>query len=184
MSAVTVLVLRVLLFMDPLINWGPVIYVDMLISMPTCLYLITGLSQIMLSVECVVKYRNLAHSENTSIIVCERELLIKRNLRILRLCYIAIFSLMALIICYFLFTAVLPSDKCITSSYSLALPIGFLNLIVWGLLMVSTISFVKQINERFAGHEYKTVKNKLVSILVIFSMSFLLRGMWNFLLYI
>jgi hypothetical protein len=183
-SAVSVLVLRVLLFMDPLIGWGPIIYVDMLISMPTCLYLITGLSQVMLSVECVVKYRNLAHSENTSIIVCERSNLIERNLKILKLCYIAIFSFMALIVLYFLCTAVLPSDKCITSSYSLVLPIGIFNLMVWTFLMVSTISFVNQINERFSGHEYKFVKNKLIIILGFFSMSFLLRGLWNFLLYI
>lgn len=49
--------------MDQWVNYPINVYVVMLVSMPTYLYLITGMSQVMLSVECIVKYKNFAIKE-------------------------------------------------------------------------------------------------------------------------
>lgn len=53
-----VIVLRMLLFSDPFINWGIVTYVVLLVSMPSYLYLLVGLSQVMLTLESIIKYKN------------------------------------------------------------------------------------------------------------------------------
>ena len=53
-----VVVFRLLLFADPFIIWGDTMYVVILISMPTYLYLLVGLSQVMLILESIVKYKN------------------------------------------------------------------------------------------------------------------------------
>ena len=53
-----VIVLRMLLFSDPFIHWGIVTYVVLLVSMPSYLYLLVGLSQVMLTLESIIKYKN------------------------------------------------------------------------------------------------------------------------------
>ena len=52
----TVIVFRVLLFADPFADWNENFYVILLVSMPSYLYLIVGLSQVMLTLESIVKY--------------------------------------------------------------------------------------------------------------------------------
>ena len=53
-----VIVLRMLLFADPFIDFGDVTYVVLLVSMPSYLYLLVGLSQVMLTLESIIKYKN------------------------------------------------------------------------------------------------------------------------------
>lgn len=53
-----VILLRMLLFADPFIDWGDVTYVVLLVSMPSYLYLLVGLSQVMLTLESIIKYKN------------------------------------------------------------------------------------------------------------------------------
>ena len=62
-SSLAVVLFRIILFMDQWVNYPINVYVVMLVSMPTYLYLITGMSQVMLSVECIVKYKNFAIKE-------------------------------------------------------------------------------------------------------------------------
>ena len=53
-----VIILRMLLFADPFINWGTVTYVVLLVAMPSYIYLLVGLSQVMLTLESIIKYKN------------------------------------------------------------------------------------------------------------------------------
>ena len=62
-----VIVLRVLLFADPLIDFGDVTYVVLLVSMPSYLYLLVGLSQVMLTLESIIKYKNFKLREEQTI---------------------------------------------------------------------------------------------------------------------
>lgn len=52
-----VVTIRVVLFSDVFINWYYNLYVIGLITLPTFLYLITGLSLVMCNVELVIKFR-------------------------------------------------------------------------------------------------------------------------------
>jgi len=63
-SSMTVIVLRILLFTDQWVGYNDSKYVILLITLPTYLYLITGLSQVMLSFGCIMKYRDLSLDEN------------------------------------------------------------------------------------------------------------------------
>ena len=56
-SSMSVIMLRILLFTDQWLNYPWNYYVILLITLPTFMYLITGLSQVMLSVGCTIKYR-------------------------------------------------------------------------------------------------------------------------------
>jgi hypothetical protein len=60
----SVIILRILLFTDQWQNYSWNYYVILLITLPTFMYLITGLSQVMLSVGCIIKYRDLSLDEN------------------------------------------------------------------------------------------------------------------------
>ena len=57
-SSLCVVFFRCFLFMDQWVDYKVNIYVILLVSMPTYLYLIVGMSQVMLSVECIIKYKN------------------------------------------------------------------------------------------------------------------------------
>ena len=63
----TVIFFRVLLFADPFAKWNENFYVVLLISMPSYLYLIVGLSQVMLTLESIVKYKNFKIREQGAI---------------------------------------------------------------------------------------------------------------------
>ena len=63
----TVIFFRVLLFADPFADWNYNFYVVLLISMPSYLYLIVGLSQVMLTLESIVKYKNFKIREQGAI---------------------------------------------------------------------------------------------------------------------
>ena len=58
------------------------------------------------------------------------------------------------------------------------LPIAILNIVVWGLLMISTLQFVHTINKRYRN-QFNQAKCKLMLFLTLFSLSFILRGTWD-----
>lgn len=62
---------RILLFTDPVVNWGDTMYVVILISMPSYLYLMVGLSQVMLTFESIVKYKNFKIREDRAVTECQ-----------------------------------------------------------------------------------------------------------------
>jgi len=56
-SSIIVVTIRVLLFSDVFIRWSPNLYVIGLVTLPTFLYAIVGLSLVMCNVELVIKFR-------------------------------------------------------------------------------------------------------------------------------
>ena len=97
-SSLSVIAFRILLFLDPLVKWPYNIYVIVLVSMPSYLFLIVGMSQVMLSVECIIKYKNFEIKETESATTCKKQEKVDRNNKILKFIYISIgiFSLMVL----------------------------------------------------------------------------------------
>ena len=65
-------------------------YVVLLVSMPTYIYLITGMSQVMLSIECIIKYKNVSIEESEEMDFAAKRSKTKLNERILNLTYIGI----------------------------------------------------------------------------------------------
>lgn len=63
-SSLTVIFLRIMLFTDQFINYTWNFYVIFLITMPTFIYLVTGLSQVMCSFELIIKFKNLEINES------------------------------------------------------------------------------------------------------------------------
>ena len=63
-SSLTVIFLRIMLFTDQFIDYTWNFYVIVLITMPTFIYLITGLSQVMCSFELILKFKNLEINES------------------------------------------------------------------------------------------------------------------------
>jgi predicted MFS family arabinose efflux permease len=59
LSSLSVVCLRTALFLDPLASYSPVVYVVALVTLPSYLYLVTGLSQVMLSVDNTFQYKDL-----------------------------------------------------------------------------------------------------------------------------
>ena len=56
-SSIIVVTIRVLLFSDVFIHWFKYFYVIGLVTLPTFLYAIVGLSLVMCNVELVIKFR-------------------------------------------------------------------------------------------------------------------------------
>ena len=85
--------------MDQWWDYPDNIYVILLVSMPTYLYLITGMSQVMLSVECIMKYKNFAIKESEELDSCQKKTRTERNNTILMTTYIGIllFSLAVIV---------------------------------------------------------------------------------------
>ena len=63
-SSIVVIFLRIMLFTDQFIDYTWNFYVIFLITMPTFVYLITGLSQVMCSFELIIKFKNLEINES------------------------------------------------------------------------------------------------------------------------
>ena len=138
-SALTVIGLRVLLFADPLVQWPISIYLGVLMSFPTILFMFVGFSQVMISVECIVEYKNLAHKENEQLTVVERNARIQKNKKRLHNIYIGA-TVMGFILAlsFIVFTGVLLILNCDTSSCGTTSQftsvIGVLNILLWLLL--------------------------------------------------
>ena len=179
-SSLTVIFFRVLLFMDQWIDYPTNIYVILLVSMPTYLFLIVGMSQVMLSVECILKYKNFETKESEVLSYVKKKEITERNNKLLSWIYIGIFIFSLGVIIGFSIYQIAYATKGDTQdkTYVSELPLAILNLIVWGFLLWSTCSFVRLINRRF-GKDFKNAKLKLFSVLTVFSFSFLIRATWD-----
>lgn len=182
-SSLVVVCLRILLFSDPIFEWPLFFYLGVLMSLPTILYMFVGFSQVMISFECIVAYMNLSHKENSNLTFLDRNAKIERNNKCLRYAYIsAILSGALIFVLFVIFTIMLLVDNCDISScsktYQFTAPIGVLNIVLWMLLMYSTLRFISQIRQRF-GTQYRKAIIKLTIILVLFSVAFLFRGFFD-----
>ena len=78
-SSLCVVAFRVILFMDQWFDYPDNVYVVLLVSMPTYIFLITGMSQVMLSVECIIKYKNFYINESENLDICTKRTKTKLN---------------------------------------------------------------------------------------------------------
>lgn len=140
-----------MLFLDPLIHWSDIMYVVFLISMPSYLYLIVGLSQVMLTLESIVKYKNFKIREERATTECYLQKRVARNLRILDISYYVLYLLTFAIVAFFVSTALYynAKDKSFEGTYFGPLYLALMNVLVWILLSISTCSFVQMLNKRF-----------------------------------
>ena len=73
------------------------------------------------------------------------------------------------------------SDECeFQGSNTIALPLAILNFVVWVMLLYATCTFVHMLNKRFGEQEFSGPKCKLRTFLSVFSLSFFVRGSWDF----
>lgn len=79
LSSLTVILLRIILFTDQFIDYPWNFYVIFLITMPTFIYLITGLSQVMCSFEIILKFKNLEINESSTSNLPLKTKLVNRN---------------------------------------------------------------------------------------------------------
>ena len=74
---------RILLFCDPITDhwdgWSDQSYVILFICMPSYLYLLVGCSQVMLTLESIVKYKNFKLRETSALTTKELKRKIARN---------------------------------------------------------------------------------------------------------
>ena len=73
LTSITVVFLRCILLTDQWVCYGFDIYVLLLVSMRAYIYLLTGLSQVMISTECIIKYKNLEILESQNLDREEKE---------------------------------------------------------------------------------------------------------------
>lgn len=112
-SSLGVIFLRILLFSDPIVHWPMSIYLGVLVSLPTFLFMFIGFSQIIMSCECIVAYRNLEIKENEQLTVLERNRRINRNNSRLKNGYTVALAIgVGLIVFFVAFTIYLYFSKC------------------------------------------------------------------------
>lgn len=70
--------------------------------MPTFIYLITGLSQVMCSFEIIMKFKNLETNESQDKTSTEKTEIVKKNSQILKVLYLGLGFLMVIILLSFL----------------------------------------------------------------------------------
>ena len=176
-----VIVFRIILFSDPFFDWSDVSYVVILIAMPSYLYLLVGLSQVVLILESIIKYRNFKIREESTISACMLKRQVQLNQRILTICYIVLYTLMAILILSFAITTIVYAQKGHTfdGTYFAPLVLAISTIVVWFLLTLATCSFVSMLNKRFGEAEFTGPKRKLLAFLCVFSLSFFVRGTWD-----
>jgi len=139
----------------------------------------------MLTLESIMKYKNFKIKEEEELKRCDLKRKLARNKRILRISYYVLYSVLITMLAAFL----IGWGHCINSgcdfkgAYYLPKPLAYLNIIVWALLAVTTISFIIMINKRFGDKEFGAPKCKLIAFLSVFSISFFLRGTWDLVAY-
>ena len=180
-----VICFRIVLFLDPIFDWSDVNYVVILISMPSYLYLLVGLSQVVLTLESIIKYRNFKLREESNITECEMKRKIETNQTILSVIYIFLFVFMASIMLFFISVAIVyQHDKLeLSGTYFGPLELAISNIFVWILLILATCSFVSMLNKRFGEAEFTGPKRKLIIYLCVFSLSFFVRGSYDLVIY-
>ena len=91
--------------------------------------------------------------------------------------YVLFFSLIAI---FTSFEAVyLSNDKDMSGSYFMPLGLSLLNILLWIVLVITNRSFVSMLNKRFGEAEFNGPKCKLLIFLIVFSLSFFIRGAWD-----
>ena len=96
--------------------------------------------------------------------------------------YISLAVFMVAIVAFFvaaLCVCALSKDCNFDKTYSYPIPLIIFNLLICGLLIVTTVIFVRLINQRF-GTDFKKAKFTLVLFLSLFSFSFAFRGSVDF----
>ena len=178
-SSLLVVTFRVLLFADPFAQWPKNLYLIGLVSLPSYLYLMVGLSQLLLIVESILGYRKTLVLMNRQLDRDRRELLLKRQRCILSTFYsFIVFATVGII---FLFVYYIFKSRAAgwnADSMFGALTLGILNIILWALLLASSLYFFKMLNQRF-GEKFKSAKLHLKIVMLFFSISFLIRSLWD-----
>ena len=152
----TVIVMRMLLFADPLIDYSDSVYVVILVSMPSYLYLLVGLSQVMLTLESIIKYKNFKIREKETLTESDFKAKIKKNQRFLDISYLILYCFFFIIVAFFVgaFFYCVESKCNFEGSYFGPLYLAAMNLIVWIMLIWTTCSFVRMLNKRFGETEF------------------------------
>jgi len=186
-SSILVIMLRVVLFTDQWVDYSWNLYVILLITLPTFMYLITGLSQVMLSVGCTIKYRDKNLDENSDLTPKQRRASKQKNKLVLTVLYAIIAVLMLSIVVLFLFWALycsIRNGEDVTGcnflrSSTLTLLCAILNLFVWALLFAATLTFYCQIKGRYNIRSLQNAFHKLFLYLTLFGLSFGFRGFFD-----
>lgn len=174
--------LRVLLFADTMIDWPWEAYVIIFVSFPSYLYLVVGLSQVMLNLESIVKYKNFKILETQAITKCRLKEKMAVNHKRLDMCYWALYTITAVLTISFIVAyALCISSECtfIQGSYLMPLELAIANIVVWVFLAISTFAFVSMLNKRFGSEQFHGPKCSLFGFLSVFSLSFFVRGTWD-----
>ena len=138
----------------------------------------------MLSVGCIIKYRDLSLDENPDLTPEQKRTAQQKNKLILTVLYVVIAVMMLSTVVFFCcwagYCTIEDGSRCtFTKAASLTLEIAIFNLVVWALLVLATLSFYDQIKGRFNGKSFKCAVAKLFLYLTLFSLSFGLRGTWD-----
>jgi len=179
-SAFAVLFLRIILFMDPLMNYCMETYVVLLISLPTYYYIVTGLSIFLMLLESILKYKNLLTNENIDLSPEERLRRIEKKLKMIDLIHWVPVILMVIITIYFTVREICCAiNKCSEDYEAHAFvayePIIVCNFINFLLLATVAILFIRELNLRY-GQSYSRAKNTVATYMTLFSLSYLIRG--------
>ena len=89
-----VVILRILLFMDPFVHWRYETYALLLVSMPSYLYLLVGLSQVMLNFESIIKYKNFKIREEETLTKTALKAKINKNKKYVDISYLVLYFLL------------------------------------------------------------------------------------------
>ena len=182
MSSIIVVFLRTLLFMDPFAHYCFSTYVYFS-SVPTYIYCLTGFSLFLMIFESILKYSNLQTNDNTMLSPEQKEAKIKFVKKIIAIlnwfpliCTIAII----LSIAFREITCTI-NDKCdSTKTYIGLMPVIIINFVNMILLILVVVKFLYEINKRF-GNSYRRAKLTVSTYMLLFSLSFLIRGVTDIL---
>ena len=178
----TVVLLRVILFMDVFVDYDDATYAVILVVMPSYLYLMVGLSQVMLNVESIIKYKNFKIKEEEAITPARLKEKIAKNRKVLEYSYVVLYALMLGTILTFIVVWACYLSDYIESTPGTAIGaiyLALLNIVVWIMLALSTLAFISMLNKRFGEAEFTGPKCRLIFFLSVFSLSFFVRGTYD-----
>jgi hypothetical protein len=180
-SSLVCIVLRIVLFLDPIANYCLQIYFD-LVSLPTFLFILTGFALFLMILESVLNYRYIEIDEKIDWTMQEKEdkiKCLKKSMNIVH--WIPPVCLFFTILFFGVSQGVCITKQDCSDEY-IAMPgivtAQFVNMI---LLIIVTYLFLTKINERY-GNTYKKAKWTVGLYLIIFTLSFTIRGVFDLLL--
>ena len=178
----TLVLFRVLLFADPLIDWTDYTYVIVFITMPSYLYLCVGLSQVMLTVESIMKIQN---HKVRSLEEHNFKQKLARNKLILDICYYILWAIIISMVVTFGYkegVCVVKQNCIFEHTYMWPMPLAVTVVIVWIVLAFTTCIFVIMLHRRYSDSSFASPRRKLIGFLSVFSLSFFVRGTWDFII--